>query len=191
MKYALLLLLLLAAYTVQAQKGNTTFSVSYGGGNGQRKPLLAKAELLGSSSEGPIRAFDVGAYRMIGKHVSLETGISLLNHKFKYTLWDQPGRIPITRSVNTLILPIKLRVDILKYLFISTGVLLNTDLGEHDEVDIGFGIGAGVQYYFKNKYGIFIYPQTNLHTITIGLKESHTAFGLAYRIPYPNPPYKN
>lgn len=183
MKNLFTVIFLCSALVSHAQRGTTTFSFSYGEGKGQRKPLLAKAELLGSSSEGPTRAFDVGAYRMIGKHVSLETGISLLNHKFQYTLLDQPGRLPVNRSVNTLILPIKLKVDILKYLFISSGVLLNTDLGEQDEVDIGFGIGAGVQYYFKNKYGVFISPQTNVHTLTIGLSEKHLAFGLAYRIP--------
>jgi hypothetical protein len=53
---------------------------------------------------------------------------------------------------------------------------------EGPRMDVGFGIGAGAQYYFKNKYGIFIYPQTNIHSLAVGLAEEHVTFGLAYRI---------
>lgn len=187
MKYIFMLLLL--AYTIfaQAQKGTTTFSISYGQGKGQIKPLAAKAEMSGSYSEGSIQAYGISLLGNISMHTALEIGVSLVNHRYQYTKFDFPGRqLPVDKSVNTLVFPIKLKIDILKYFFISGGFLLNANVGGHDEIDVGVGIGAGVQYYFKNKYGIFIYPQTNIHTITIGLKESHTAFGLAYRIPNHN-----
>jgi len=180
----LIMPLLLLSLFVQAQKGTTAFSVSYGQGKGQIKPIAAKVQLLGNSSEGSIKTFEVGAYRMIGKHVALEIGASILNHRYQYTLLDEPGRKPVYKSENTFVLPIKLRIAVLKYIFISGGFLLNEEFGENDGlgIDIGFGIGAGVQYYFKNKYGVFIYPQTNIHSLTIGLSEQHVAFGLAYKI---------
>ncbi len=183
MKLIFTMLLLSFSFIVKAQSGSTTISISYGEGNGQRKPIAAKAELLGFSSKGSIKTFDIGASHMLGKHISLETGFTILNHHYQYTLYDQPGRTPVDKSANTLLFPIKLKVDILKYLFISGGFLLNSSLGskESNGIDVGFGIGAGLQYYHKNKYGIYIYPQANVHTLSIGLSEHHIAAGLAYR----------
>ena len=126
----LIMPLLLLSLFVQAQKGTTAFSVSYGQGKGQIKPIAAKVQLLGNSSEGSIKTFEVGAYRMIGKHVALEIGASILNHRYQYTLLDEPGRKPVNKSENTFVLPIKLRVAVLKYIFISGGFLLNEEFGE-------------------------------------------------------------
>ncbi len=167
-----------------AQKGSTTFLISHGEGNGQRKPIAAKAELNGYSSEGSIKTFDVGVSHMLGKHAALETGVTILNHHYQYTLFAMPSQVLVDKSANTIIIPIKLKVDILKYFFVSGGFLLNRGIGTNDSngLDVGFGIGAGIQYYHKNKYGVFIYPQANLHTLTIGLSERHIAYGLAYRI---------
>lgn len=183
MKLLFTVLFLLLSLLVKAQIGSTTLSFSYGKGQGQRKPIAAKAELLGFSSKGSIKTFDVGASHMLGKHTSLETGVTILNHRYQYTLYDKPGRTSVAKAANTLVIPIKLKVNILKYFFISGGFLLNSSLRSNDSngLDVGFGIGAGVQYYFQNKYGIFIYPQTNVHTLTIGLSEQHIAAGLAYR----------
>ena len=170
----------------EAQKGTTTFSLSYGKGKGQIKTLLAKADMLGRYDEGAIRSFDLGLAGMVSKHTAVEIGLSVLNHRYLFTKFDYPGlQQAETRSENTLVFPIKLRVDILKYFFVGGGFLLVTEFGSERPVDLGVSIGAGVQYYFKNKYGVFIYPQTNIHTLTIGLLENHTSFGLAYRIPNP------
>ena len=185
MKFISILLFLSSSFFAQAQKGTTTFSISYGEGKGQRKAMLAKVEFLGFSSEGPTRTLDIGASGMISKHTSLAIGVSFLNHRYQYTPWDTPGQTTFTKSVNTFVFPIKLQVDILRYLFISGGFLLNSEMGGY-RPDFGVSIGAGMQYYFNNRFGIFIYPQTNIHSITVGLKESHTAFGLGYRIPYSN-----
>lgn len=170
--------------TAQAQKGTTTISISYGDGKGQIKPLMAKVEMSGRFDEGPVRSFDMSLAGMVSKHAAVEIGVSVLNHRYLFTKYDYPGpQQPETKVANTIIFPVKLRVDILKYLFISGGFLLNAELGKGHPVDLGFGIGAGIQYYFKNKYGVFVYPQTNIHTIAIGLLENHIAFGLSYRIP--------
>lgn len=183
MKTLLIVLFLALPILAQAQKGTATFSISYGNGKGQIKPLMAKAEMLGRYDEGSVHTFDIGLAGMISKHTAIEIGISRLNHRYVFTKFDYPSlQQSETRSVNTVVFPIKLRVDILKYFFISGGFLLNAEVGKGRQIDLGVGIGAGVQYYFKNKYGVFIYPQTNIHTLTIGLLENHVAFGLAYRI---------
>lgn len=183
MKLLFTILLLSFSLLVKAQNGSTTISISYGKGQGQRKPIAAKVELNGYSSEGSVKTFNVGVSHMLGKHTALETGVTILNHQYQYTLSDNPTRTSVAKLANTLVLPVKLKVDLFKYFFISGGFLLNSSLGSNESngLDVGFGIGMGVQYYFKNKYGIFIYPQANVHTLTIGLSERHVATGFAYR----------
>ncbi|HTM98279.1 MAG TPA: hypothetical protein VL088_06035 [Pedobacter sp.] len=183
MKSIMICFFLSFAFFAQAQKGTTTFSVSYGDGKGIYKPILAKAEMLGTYTKGPIRTFDLSLVGAISKIASLEIGTSLLNHQYQFTEFTALGNLVTeSRSINTLVFPIKLRFDILKYFFISGGFMLHTDVGEHgSDLDFGVGIGVGVQYYFKNKYGVFIYLQRNIHRLTVGLVEEHVAFGLAYR----------
>lgn len=183
MRKFLIVLFLSFAFLAQAQKGTVTFSISYGHGKGEIKPLMAKAEMSGRFDEGPVHSFDMSLAGMISKHTSVEIGVSTLNHRYLFTSFDYLNlQQSETRSVNTLIFPIKLRVDILKYFFIGGGFLLNAELGRARKLDLGVGIGAGVQYYFKNKYGVFIYPQTNIHSLAVGLAEQHITYGISYRI---------
>lgn len=183
MKILFTILFLFFSLFVNAQRGSTTISISYGDGSGQRKEIGARAELLGYSSKGPIKTFDLGFSHQLGKFTTVETGVAILNHRYQYTLFFVPNRIPVDKSVNTLIFPVKLKVDLFKYIFVSGGFVLNREIGanESNELDFGFGIGAGLQYYFKNKLGVFIYAQANIHTISIGLSEQHVSAGLAYR----------
>jgi len=183
MKNILIVFLLSFVFFAHAQKGSGTFSASYGIGKGQVKTQLAKAEMLGIYAEGDVRTFDLNLAGAISKSTAIEIGVRVLNHQYQFTSFDFSRKIVTeNRSVNTMVFPIKLRVDILKYFFISGGILLSADIGRSRQVDLGAGIGAGVQYYFKNKYGFFIHPQTNVHTLIIGLSESHIAFGVSYRI---------
>ena len=182
MKSILIAFCLSFAFFARAQKGTTTVSISYGDGKGQIKPMLAKAQMNGSYSEGALQTFDIGLVGAVSKFAAIEIGLSLLNHHYQYRSFDPPSTVAVARVDNRLVFPIKLRFDILKYFFISGGILLSNNIGRSGGLDVGFGAGAGVQYYFKDKYGFFIYPQTNVHSPTVGLSEKHITFGLAYRI---------
>ncbi|MGF1926281.1 MAG: hypothetical protein ACQUHE_19065, partial [Bacteroidia bacterium] len=143
MKSLLFVILFLSSGLAQAQKGNAVVSISYGDGRGQIKPLLAKAEMLGRYDEGSIRTFDVGLAGMMSKYASLQIGVSVINHRYLFTDFQFLNtQVAVSRSVNTLAFPIKLRFDILKYLFVSGGFLLNADLGKGQQTDVGVGIGA-------------------------------------------------
>ena len=182
MKYIYTLLLIMSPVLLIAQKGSQTFLVSYGFGNGQIKPILAMAKMSGSYAEGSVKTYGINFNEGIGKHASLETGIIALKHNYTYKEFRFPPVSTVSDQTKTsLIIPLKIKINILKYLFISGGMLLDVNLNGKGST-IGFGIGAGAQYYYKNKYGIFIYPQANVHSIEIGLAESHIAVGLAYRI---------
>ena len=186
----LTLLFILFGVFAQAQKGTTTYSISYGEGNGQLRGVIAMAKRFDSTSEGPVKFFDFNYNIGKRKHAALETGISLLKHDFTYKLWDS-GSMSSTvseRSIYSLIVPLKLRTDILKYFFISGGFLAHINIEDGGQrtlgigSSLGIGLGAGIQYFHKEKYGVFIYPQVNVHSLGFGLIEQHTSFGISYRI---------
>ncbi len=182
MKKFLIVLFLSLSILAQAQKGVTTFSISYGHGKGEIGPTIGVAKMSESYSKGPIKTVDFNLNRAVGKSTSIETGFSILKHRYDYRRFDPPNsNPPENRLLKTLVIPIKLKVDILNYFFIGGGFLLNAEIGENPRLQAGFGIGAGAQYFYKNKYGVFIYPQVNIHNTTVGLAEHHIAYGLAYR----------
>jgi len=183
MKIIWIALFLLFALDAQAQKGTTTLSASYGIGNGTIRPIVGVAKMAGSYTKGDVDVLGINYNFGFKKHKSFETGFLFLRHNYTYTEFGFPGAISVTDKTNTsLLIPAKLRFNILKYFFISGGFLADINLANGDGHSLGLGVGAGLQYYHKNKYGIFIYPQANLHTLGIGLAESHVSFGLSYRL---------
>ncbi|KQC01516.1 hypothetical protein [Pedobacter sp. Hv1] len=183
MKYLFVLPLFLIAFSGLAQKkGANIYSISYGHGNGEIRPFAALAKSNGTNSKGPVNLFGLNYYGGIGKHAYIETGISLLTHRYTFKEFGSPEPKPIVnKSYNAFFIPFKIRFDIAKFFFISGG--LSADFNVKGGSSLGAGIGAGVQYYHKKGYGIFIYPQTNVHDLAIGLVERNISFGLAYRIP--------
>lgn len=181
MNKLLTLLFLLISVFANAQKGTNTFTISYGQGNGQIKPILSVAKMSGQYAKGDVSLFGFNYLIGTGKRNAIETGIIIQKHDFVYSDFSNPPNTIVTNNTNTsVILPLKLRFNILKYFFISGGMLADISLSGEAH-NLGLGIGAGVQYYYKNKYGIFVYPQANIHTIGIGLAESHVTAGFAYR----------
>ncbi len=194
MKSIIILPLLLVAFLAKAQKGTNTYAISYGEGKGQIKGVIGMAKRFDSTSEGPVNFFDFSYTIGKRKHSGIETGVSLMKHDFTYSILDTKSfTTTITpRSIYSLIVPLKLRTDIFKYFFISGGFLAHINIGDGGieslgiGSSLGIGIGGGIQYVHKEKYGIFVYPQVNVHSIDFGLLEQHTSFGISYRIPNPN-----
>ncbi len=190
MKSIIILPLLLVAFLAKAQKGTNTYAISYGEGKGQIRSVLTMAKKFDSTSEGPVNFFDFSYTIGKRKHSAIETGVSLMKHDFTYSILDTKSpTVTITpRSIYALIVPLKLRTDILKYFFISGGLLGHINIGDGGieslgiESSLGIGLGGGIQYVHKEKYGIFVYPQVNIHNIGYGLLEHHTSFGISYRL---------
>ncbi|MES2651420.1 MAG: hypothetical protein V4663_06760 [Bacteroidota bacterium] len=184
MKKLLLALFLLFPVLAQAQRGRNSISVSYGTGRGQIKPILGTVSETTKASS--IHALGLNYNVGINKCGIFETGAMLLRHTYQFSYSNAgPLGSQITNSkknLTALVLPLKLRFDMLKYFFISGGPFIDVDITKGIKPSLGVGIGVGAQYYYKNKYGIFIYPQTNLHTLDIGLTEQHITYGISYRI---------
>lgn len=190
MKYLIVLplALLCLSFTALAQKQKTrTFVISYGHGKGKIAPALAVTKASGANSSGPLKLIELNFYQSIGRHSYIETGISFLDHQYTFTKFDYTPQPAIKQFYRAIYIPLKIRFDVAKYFFISGGLSteFKTSKGSKDGNALGAGIGAGLQYYHQNKYGIFIYPQINVHSLDIGLIERHISFGLAYRIPRP------
>lgn len=197
MKYLFVLPLFLIAFSGLAQKGSHTFSTSYGTGKGEIKMLLGIAESDGGYYTGKsVNTIGLNYFGGITHHLFIETGLIWLQHQSTKTTYNIPTSptMPITKtttdiSLNVITIPLKLRVEFAKYFFISGGIMRDFPLGKTAKNHIhpnafGVGIGGGVQYLHHNKFGIFIYPQVNIHELfESGIVENNVTFGLAYRIP--------
>jgi len=151
-------------------------------------------ELLGAGSVTGTGMWTVGLdlRRLFGDHFSIETGISYA-HQHYYTSpapgiggEDQPG------TFGMLAMPMKARVDFLKWLFADAGVLFALQPGgSHVDNMTGLGvtIGAGFQYNFRSdvfirlrvygsQYGLLhLMPEDYPQTLT----NSGVTLGVGYR----------
>jgi hypothetical protein len=197
MKNLYILPLILFSFLAKAQKYSHTFSTSYGTGNGKIKMVLGIAESdWGYYTGKSVNTVGLNYFGGINNHLFIETGLILLHHQFTKTTYH-PRTTPTGAdlktttdvSLNVITIPLKLRVEFAKYFFISGGIMRDFPLGKTAKSYIhpnafGVGIGGGVQYLHHNKFGIFIYPQANIHELfESGIVETNVTFGLAYRIP--------
>jgi opacity protein-like surface antigen len=130
--------------------------------------------------------------RLFGDHFSIETGVSYA-HQYYYTSpapgiggEDQPDRF------GMLAMPVKARVDFLKWFFADAGALFALQPGTSlvdNMTGLGVTFGAGLQYNFKsdvfirlraygNQYGLLhLIPEDHPQMLT----NSGVTLGVGYR----------
>ena len=197
MKYTLLFILTLFSMVCFAQNKSKIFSISYGLGNGDITDYSTKKVGRMSSEEGKsLQVFGLNYFDEVSKNLFIETGLSLLKHNYTLTSWKMsPSGFTSSlseQSVKSLVIPLKLRFEFGKYFFLNGGLMADISLDKiqddmRDISGIGFGLGLGLQYYHRNKIGIFVNPQINAHSLlgfgsSTGILERNVTLGLAYRI---------
>ena len=174
-----------------AQEKRKTFAVNYGFGNGS---LFTFTQMDGGGShEGGKSLTNFGvyySYELQPKNLFLETGINYMVYKNSTSSYLPPNPMTWNYTKNWISLPVRLRYEIGKYIFVNGGLNLDIDVSKkrsREMSGIGAGIGVGAQYYFKDKFGIYVNPQFDLRNLATFSESSYrlsattVAFGMAYR----------
>ncbi|MCF0056003.1 hypothetical protein [Dyadobacter sp. CY356] len=114
-------------------------------------------------------SFGIRYHLKSNKIITLETGIEYSDYKFKLDYVDNPGVVipDVTQSIKLISIPVYAHLTFLKYLFINGGALIDTEINRKNndinkQSGIGFGLGAGLKYRFKN-VAIFVNPLIERH----------------------------
>ncbi|WP_421870044.1 outer membrane beta-barrel protein [Marinoscillum sp.] len=132
----------------------------------------------------------------INQVLSFETGIGYRHHELLQHPNVPPNMDTAPNDVNASILtiPVGVRVNFLKYLFINPGLILNADLGSSGNVSgqtgVGFNLGVGLQYEFASGLGVYVNPYTAMHsTLSLSsenyperITESGLKIGVTFKI---------
>ncbi len=133
----------------------------------------------------------------ITKILDLESGLEYSSQKIKIRREFMPGMSLTDRygSFSLISLPIGLRLNFLRYFFLSGSFFLASDASTSMPIDSQTGIGAnfglGFKYSFRGRMSVFVNPYQKMHSIvyfsTPGsshqhLWESGFRFGFLYTL---------
>jgi len=80
-----------------------------------------------------------------------------------------PNNIPYKSSLNLISIPITLKIDFLKYLFVNGGCLLDIDTNSsspiYNQTGLGAILGLGIKYDFSFGGTIFVNPYLKGHSL--------------------------
>ena len=198
MKKTLILSLMLFAFFAQAQEKRKTIAVNYGFGAGAVGQGFSskKDGGGGSSQEGQsLNTIGISYWNEIAKQLYVETGFHYLVHQYT-THSHMPPIMIFDNEIKLISIPLKIRYEAGRYIYFNSGFYVDLDISEdhpnsfNNFSGVGFGVGMGLQHYFKNGIGIYTNPQLdfrNLHPFSAQyssekLFNGNLVFGLAYRI---------
>ncbi|MBN2280254.1 MAG: hypothetical protein JXQ65_06725 [Candidatus Marinimicrobia bacterium] len=130
-------------------------------------------ELDGAASYDRDYFFTIGINYLypLNNWMEAETGIEYSKH----TILIEPNLPPdmdnSQRKANfsLIIIPLTLRANFLKYIFVNGGLFLDIDASTNSPIDsqtgIGTVLGLSVKYDFKNGVTTFINPYTKIHSL--------------------------
>ena len=138
--------------------------------------------------------FGINYQRQIKENLYLESGFEYSINKFLVYPSIDPtlDRIPTEKEINMIRIPIYLNYSG-KYLFANGGAIIDyeieklSDESNNKQTGLGFGIGIGGKYDYRN-FEIYINPFLSIHTVipiennnwNEYLLEGGIKFGIAY-----------
>jgi hypothetical protein len=140
--------------------------------------LLGDNDVLRKSLEGAAGYYGDGFYTIgitsqipLSARLDFETGIEYGKHTIIIHPNFMPGSnyTPYKSNFGLVNIPITLKVNFLKYLFINGGLLIDIDSSISSPIDTQTGIGAilgiGVKYDFKFGGTLFVNPYSKCHSL--------------------------
>lgn len=194
LKSILTVLIFIFTVPMMAQeKGTVSLTFSTLTSNSLIQPQMEGAPTLDITRS---RGIGLNYNRPINSWLAWETGL-------EYSLFDVRSvsaiNPPLPRdttysSLSLVSVPVGLKVNFLKYIFVNGGLLVDFDTNSGGFVDnqtgIGAYIGVGVKYDFKFGVSVFVNPYGKLHSLVpfssgnahYRVTESGVRFGVAFRL---------
>jgi hypothetical protein len=128
-------------------------------------------------NERSFNSYGINFKKETAKNLFLGLGINYGNYRYTFineTYIEDFELSTSIQQINLLSFPIQLRYEPNKYIFIDGGAVIDFNLRKRYDYysGIGVNIGAGLQYYFKNKIGIHINPEANFRSL-LSFKENN------------------
>lgn len=122
--------------------------------------------------------FGIQYSKSLLKWLAFETGFEYMKNKIDIVPGPNPNidRTPKRESLELMSIPLYLRVDFLRYLFINGGFSLDMETQNNfsdDQSGIGFALGAGVKYAFKPGITLIVNPLIQQHAFLPFTKEEY------------------
>ena len=101
--------------------------------------------------------------------LDLETGLDYSSHSLLLhpAFTGEPGQKPFEKRVKLLTVPLLLRVNLGKYVYLNGGPVLDIDISKprqtSSQTGIGAALGAGFRYAFKSGVSVFVNPNARFH----------------------------
>jgi hypothetical protein len=129
--------------------------------------------LVGGASYSGNGNFNLGVIYLhpLNRFLDLESGIEYGSYKIivRPMLYPGLGSYAYGKQFSMITVPLSLRVNFLRYLFISGGLLLSSDFTTSMPIDsqtgLGATVGAGLQYTFKERFTLFVNPYSKAHSL--------------------------
>jgi len=158
---------------------------------------FGKNNVFRSEEKGGVQNIDGLDFKTVGityiqpliASLELEMGLEYSKH----TILASPDGVSFRNAKFTLVnIPVALRVNLFKYIFVNTGVFLDIDKMSDGPIESQKGIGGlfgvGLQYDFDVGVSIFVNPYFKLHSLIQftpvdnhqQIRESGLRFGLTY-----------
>lgn len=168
---------LLVSMAITSKGQNDHYGISIGLGNG----VILKKALEGGASYDINTGFSIGFQynRKLSNKLHLMTGVNLYENSVTITPAFHPGNdmTPKTNDVRLIYIPLLLKVDLLKYLFINGGVIGDIDITRNkyiaNQSGIGASLGIGTEFPINDKFSIQLNPYLNFHGLLLTNNETY------------------
>lgn len=100
-----------------------------------------------------------------------ETGLDFSRHSFLIlpNLPPDFDASPRKSDITMLVVPLSVRINLLRYFFLNGGILLNMDMTPNSQISsqtgIGIMLGAGLRYEFSSGFQFFLNPYGRMHAL--------------------------
>ncbi|MCP4553418.1 MAG: outer membrane beta-barrel protein [Bacteroidetes bacterium] len=150
-------------------KGSNRIGITYSSFG--KNDLMQFQSLEGSASYDSDNFFTLGLSYLhpFNEWLDLETGIEYSEHSVIINLPPNIDGESYKSDFSIINIPIAVRVNFLKYLFLNGGLVIDIDVSKESEIDSQAGIGGllglGVNYDFGCGASVFVNPYIKAHSL--------------------------